>query len=187
MLTNILGWPNSSLRFSHTVDIASLVTENKYAIARLVVVFFFFFSKLVVREDIHQGQNVRFTGFVKTLNLSRRKVVHKTSCSRGIPCYFVSSSGWKQQGNSEHYGCSFACMNLWRYILPFLLFLSKVLSDWLVTLWPKGRWAEAALTRSSLGQEKALRKGPFCHPKQIVHFVNANHIGVLQDLLTWPW
>ena len=43
MLTNILGWPNSSLRFSHTVDIASLVTEKKYAIARLVVVFFFFF------------------------------------------------------------------------------------------------------------------------------------------------
>ena len=61
---------------------------------------------------------------------------------------------------------------------------SLVIGWW---LWPKGRWAEAALTRSSLGQEKALRKGPFCHPKQIVHFVNANHIGVLQDLLTWPW
>ena len=78
MLSNILGWPNSSLRFFHTVDITSLVTAKKYAIARLVV-FWFFFSKLMVREDLRPGQNVRFTGFVKIPNLSCRKVIHKTS------------------------------------------------------------------------------------------------------------
>ena len=62
-------------------------------------------------------------------------------------------------------------MNLWRYVFSiFAMFLSRDLSDWLVTVWPKGRWAEATLTRSSLEQDKALRKGPFCHPKQIVHF-----------------
>lgn len=53
------------------------------------------------------------------------------------------------------------------------MFLSGTFSDWLVTVWPKGRWAKAALTRSSLEQDVgALRKGPFCHPKQIVHFCN---------------